>query len=124
MELTTLHYIEINIISIGMLLIVYTNLDKRHKKKSMLFDQFFFQAIVLCCMLALLSDIIMVVLDGTHYFFSRPALLLSSEVYFLLHPIHCILWLFYVENKLSQNRAKSIPSSFICRSLSLCSLHL
>ena len=106
MDLTTLHYIEINIISIGMMLIVYTNLDKRHKKKSMLFDQFFFQSIILCCILALFADILMVSLDGTNYFLSRPILILSSIVYFLLHPIHCMLWLFYVENKLYQNKAQ------------------
>jgi diguanylate cyclase (GGDEF)-like protein len=92
-------YIELNVFALIILLVIFINI--RHKADSFMTEQKLFLIIVSINAGLLLSDTLMWVLDGNKSL-SKIFIILSTLIYYLLHPVICMIWDIYVDFQINR----------------------
>ena len=100
----TFLYVEINAVSLAILLLISMNLSHRIDRYSL--DQRLFQALIFSDAIILVLDTGMWLLDGTPGTFFRIVYLLVTACYYVLNPIICVIWCYCAEYQIfrSMNR--------------------
>lgn len=94
-------YVEINAIALIILFLIYCNIRRTIDKH--LIEQKLFLRLMTFTSLILIFDTFMWVLDGKTFYLSNWFLLISTTVYFILHPVICMYWAVYVDFQINRD---------------------
>lgn len=100
--MATFLYIELNIFSIILLLIVYFNLNSVYSSKDAT-DQRLFKVLVFAVIMILIFDSGMWFFDGKQFPGATMMNYLVTIIYLVLNPSACLLWLLYGDFKINNN---------------------
>lgn len=96
-------YLEINCVCLVILLLIYLNIH-RHINKYLL-DQKLFLTLVFANALILTLDSLMWLIDGTPGSWIRAVYNMVTVIYYVLNPLICALWYFYVDYYIRRSAA-------------------
>jgi diguanylate cyclase (GGDEF)-like protein len=102
--LETVAYVEINAISLAILLLVYIGIH--HRSVKCLFEQKLFLALLISNALLLILDTIQWCLDGKPGLFLKNLDLLMGAAYYILNPIPCAIWSMYANYQVYQDEKR------------------
>ncbi len=104
-------YIEINIISCAIILIIFFNI--RNKKDRYLYDQKLFILLLFFNLLIIIVDTAMWVANMRTGETARYVNIISSLIYYMLNPVPCMLWSIYADFQIHKDEPRikriSIP---------------
>lgn len=91
----TMLYVEINVFAMAILFVIYINL--KHQITKYLFEQKIFLCLLGSNFLILVFDTFMWVLDKKTGLYLREANLISTDLYYILSTVPCMLWSIYAD---------------------------
>lgn len=97
-------YVEINAIALVIIYLIYNNM--RRKLDLHLPEQKIFLTLMILTGTILIFDGVVWALDGMVNPLIRIVLIASVTVYFLLHPVICAAWYFYVDFQINRNTGR------------------
>lgn len=100
----TIMYVELNAFAFTILFLIFLNVYNRSEKY--LIEHKFFLALLGSNALILLFDTAMWMLDGRPGYWARTANLLVTAIYYSLNPIICMIWSFYSDYQIYQDKAR------------------
>lgn len=92
--IATFTYVEINIFSLAILLLIFININNHTEKYR--YGQKLFLALMASNAIILVFDTFMWVINGTSGIIAKEANLLTTTLYYILNPIPCMVWSLYV----------------------------
>lgn len=98
----TFMYTEINIFALVVLFLIFLNVH--HRADRYLIEQKLFLALLTSNALILILDSAMWILDGKIGFYVRGLYLLVTAFYYSLNPIICMIWSFYADYQIYDDR--------------------
>lgn len=97
-------YIEVNVIGFIILLLIYLNIKTR--KEFFLLDRELFIALMVATAAMLVTDTMIWIIDWTPFPGGRTINLISSFLYYFIHPLPGLLWAFYADYKTHGSRVR------------------
>ncbi len=102
--MTTILYIEINIVSIVILFLLLNNMQQ-YMAKSRTHDQTIFHWYIIVLICVLVADSGMWYFDGKHTLLSMGLNIISTALYYILNPLIGFIWLLYTDFQVFQSKA-------------------